>query len=84
MYSMGGLSLKELNYEIDVSKALSVGFLPEPYLEKNKNVAEKLLESYSQTYLKEEVQAEALTRNLQGFIRFLNVMAESSSRILDF
>lgn len=84
MYSMGGLSLKELNYEIDVSKALSVGFLPEPYLEKNKNVAEKLLESYSQAYLKEEVQAEALTRNLQGFIRFLNVMAESSSRILDF
>ncbi len=84
MYSMGGLSIKELNYEIDVTKALSVGFLPEPYLEKNKNIAEKLLESYSQAYLKEEVQAEALTRNLQGFIRFLNVMAESSSRILDF
>ncbi len=84
MFSMGGLSLKELNYEIDVAKALSVGFLPEPYLEKNKSIAEKLLESYSQAYLKEEVQAEALTRNLQGFIRFLNVMAESSGRILDF
>lgn len=30
------------------------------------------------------MQAEALTRNLQGFIRFLSVMAESSGRILDF
>ena len=84
MYNIAGLSIKELGYILDVKKALSVGFLPEPYLEKDLNLAKKLLSSYSMTYLKEEIQAEALTRNLQGFMRFLNLMAEKSGSILDF
>lgn len=84
MYNMGGLCLKELGYKINLQKALSVGFLPEPYLEKDKELAEKILETYSQVYLREEIQAEALTRNLRGFIRFLNTMAEVSGDILDF
>lgn len=84
IYNMAGLSIKELEYKIDIKKALSVGFLPEPYLEKDLNLAKKLLSSYSMTYLREEIQAEALTRNLQGFMRFLNLMAEKSGSILDF
>jgi predicted AAA+ superfamily ATPase len=32
--------------------------------------------AYAATYLKEEVQAESLTRNLEGFARFLGVAAE--------
>jgi len=83
-YNISGLTMRELNYEVDLSKALSVGFLPEPYLEPDIRSAQKLLESYSTTYLKEEIQAEALTRNLPGFMRFLNVLAEKSGQILDF
>lgn len=83
-YHLGGLCAQELNYHIDVRKALSVGFLPEPYLEKDKNTSIKLLETYATFYLKEEIQAESLTRNLQGFMRFLNKMAETSGSILDF
>lgn len=83
IYNMYGLSAKELGYQINLQKALAHGFLPEPYLEKNYEISEKLLQSYSHSYLKEEIQAEALTRNLQGFMRFLNVMAEASGRILD-
>lgn len=84
MYNLGGLCLRELNYSLDIEKALSVGFLPEPYLENKKELAEKVLETYSQVYLREEIQAEALTRNMQGFVRFLNTMAEMSGDILDF
>ena len=35
------------------------------------------------TYLKEEVQAEALTRNLEGFARFLHVAGAWSGTFLD-
>lgn len=83
-YNLGGLCLKELNYNVDFKKALSVGFLPELYLENNKSNSQKLLESYSHTYLKEEIQAEAVTRNLQGFMRFLNQMAEVAGQSIDY
>lgn len=83
-YKMGGLCAQELEYKIDIKKALIVGFLPEPYLEKDINFSKKLLETYSMFYLKEEIQAEALTRNLSGFMRFLNSMAEISGQIVDF
>ena len=83
-YNMAGLSIKELGYKLNIEKALSHGFLPEPYLEKNYALAEKILDTYSHSYLKEEIQDEALTRNLQGFMRFLNSLAELSGTILDF
>ncbi len=37
--------------------------------------ASDYLKAYVGTYLQEEIQAEALTRNLAGFIRFLEVVA---------
>ena len=83
-YSLGGLCAKELNYKVNLDHALRYGLLPEPYLENNKDNCEKLLESYSSTYLKEEIQAEALSRNLQGFARFLTTVAQCSGDILDF
>jgi predicted AAA+ superfamily ATPase len=46
-------------------------------------VREKTLSSYAATYLKEEIQAEALTRNLEGFARFLSTCAEYAGQFLD-
>lgn len=37
--------------------------------------ADEYLKAYIGTYLQEEIQAEALTRNLPGFVRFLEVVA---------
>jgi len=82
-YELGPLCAAELGYKLDVLRALRFGCLPEAYLETEK-VAEKLLTTYSGIYLKEEIQAEALTRNLDGFSRFLMVAAESSGEILDY
>lgn len=39
------------------------------------------LESYVDTYLREEVQAEALTRNIGGFSRFLEVAARQNGQV---
>ncbi len=83
-YQMGGLCARELNYKIDIDRALRYGFLPEPYFEPNRALCEKLLETYSAVYLREEIQAEALARNIQGFARFLMVLAAGSGQILDF
>jgi predicted AAA+ superfamily ATPase len=83
VFHLGGLAANELNYHLDCRRALSVGTLPEPYLVRESRTAEILLRDYSSTYLTEEIQAEALTRNLAGFSRFLLVLAEHSGNILD-
>jgi len=41
------------------------------------------LRSYSDTYLREEIQAEALTRDLGGYARLLDLVAASSGTILN-
>jgi uncharacterized protein len=62
----------ELGAHFDMNHVMEVGSLPlilksdEPKLQ---------LQAYAQTYLREEVQAEALVRNLPGFSRFLPIAA---------
>lgn len=82
-YRLGPLSCLELNFKMDTIRALEVGSLPEPYTESRPH-SEKLLRSYTATYLREEILAEALTRQIQGFSRFLRTAAENSGRFLDF
>jgi predicted AAA+ superfamily ATPase len=83
-YGLGPLCAAELEYKVDTHLALSVGTLPEPYLEHPTGDKHKLLRSYAGSYLREEIQAEALTRNLESFSRFLDVAAQSASQSLDF
>lgn len=80
---MGPLVSAELGYELDTRKALSIGTLPGIWTEQNALEREMVLRSYAATYLKEEVQAEALTRNLEGFARFLYTAAQWSGMFLD-
>ncbi len=83
-YELGPLCAAELDYKLDINRSLKYGCLPEAYLEKNSAIVEKMLTTYSGVYLKEEIQAEALTRNLDGFSRFVIAAAECSGQILDF
>jgi predicted AAA+ superfamily ATPase len=83
-YRLGPLACAEIGAGFDPRRAMELGTLPEPYLERDRATAEKLLSSYAGSYLKEEVQAEALSRNLEGFSRFLHVAASSSGQSLDF
>jgi predicted AAA+ superfamily ATPase len=83
-YRLGPLTSAEIGPDFSARRAMELGTLPEPYLEPERAAAEKLLASYSGTYLREEIQAEALSRNLEGFSRFLHVAAACSGQSLDF
>ena len=63
---------QELKKEFNLESALRFGTLPIIFAGKNKR---EQLEPYKHMYLKEEIQAEALVRNLPGFARFLPVAA---------
>ena len=47
-------------------------------------MALKYLKSYITTYIKEEIQAEALTRNVGAFHRFLAIAAQSNGQVIEF
>jgi predicted AAA+ superfamily ATPase len=67
----------ETGAPLEVSR-LAFGALPRAWgLERPR----AYLESYCDTYLKEEVQAEALTRNIGGFARFLEVAARQNGQV---
>lgn len=83
-YQLAPLCAAELDYQLDIDRALKYGCLPEPYLSRDSDHCEKLLTTYSGVYLREEIQAEALTRNLDGFSRFIMAAAATSGTSLDF
>ncbi|PWU22080.1 MAG: hypothetical protein C5B49_01615 [Bdellovibrio sp.] len=78
------LTARELNYQIDTPKILKWGFLPGILTEDDEDIKRSILESYSANYLKEEIQQEALTRNLQGFTRFLSALLEYVGLPVDY
>lgn len=66
------LTANELGGRFDLEEALSVGTLPLVWAADDR--AESL-RSYVQTYLAQEIQAEAAVRGLPSFVRFLPVAA---------
>lgn len=82
-FELGPFVNLELENAIDLDKALSLGLLPEIYLSEDRELAQQILLTYAATYLREEIQAEALTRNIEGFSRFLSICAITNSLILD-
>lgn len=71
---------EELGVKFDLARALRFGTLP--LVEMADDPAETL-KAYVQTYLRQEIQAEALVRNLPGFARFLPVAALFHGQMLN-
>ncbi len=70
------LTLDELSgLNIDCETLLKFGSLPEVITHTREMDRIEFLESYVQTYLKEEIQVETKVRDLLGFARFLDVAA---------
>jgi predicted AAA+ superfamily ATPase len=63
---------EELGKQFDLEESLRCGLLPIVW---DSAAKEETLVAYAQLYLKEEIQAEALVRNLPGFARFLPLAA---------
>lgn len=73
----------ELGPDFDLARVLAHGTLPGIYSEGDPVTRAADLRSYADTYLREEIQAEALVRNIGGFARLLDLMAAASGRILN-
>lgn len=67
--------------DFDLLRALNSGLLPRHY---NAPDARPLCQAYIGDYLKEEIAAEALTRNVPAFARFLETAALSNGEIVNF
>jgi predicted AAA+ superfamily ATPase len=67
--------------DLDLDRALNHGLLPRHYLSAKPG---PLLDAYVGDYLREEVLAEALTRSLPAFQRFLEAAAFSNGQIVNF
>jgi predicted AAA+ superfamily ATPase len=70
-----------------IKDILKFGELPRVFTlvsEGKADIAVELLYSYVNTYLEEEVRAEALVRNIGAFSRFLKLAAEESGKIISF
>lgn len=78
------LTISELNYDYETPRAISWGFLPGIVTCEKDQDRQEILSSYVSNYLKEEVQQEALTRNLAGYSRFLSLLPEYSGKVLDY
>lgn len=83
-YQLAPLSCLEIGSDWNEKLALQYGVLPGVFSLKNESEQKKLLQSYANTYLKEEIVAEALVRNLDGFVRFIREAAVMSGGYLDF
>jgi predicted AAA+ superfamily ATPase len=81
---MSGLTAQELQYKLNITRSLKYGSLPENYLTSQTDLIEKNLDMYCANYLAEEIKAEAATRNIQGFARFLNECATRAGQVLDY
>lgn len=82
-FRMGPLTSAECNHEIATPDALAHGTLPGIHSERDVADREKTLSTYASTYLREEVQAENLSRSIEGFARFLTAIADWAGAHLD-
>jgi uncharacterized protein len=67
------LTFAETEFRTDIDDALRIGMLPG--VVSAPASAEDTLEAYAANYVHQEIQQEALTKDLPGFARFLRVAA---------
>jgi predicted AAA+ superfamily ATPase len=77
---MHPLTAIELGDDFSLSKSIKYGHLPKAYTSDN---PAEFLSSYVQTYIKEEVAEEGLTRQIGNFYRFLETASFSQGEVLN-
>jgi len=79
--SMESFSTVELGDSFDLAFALNWGMLP--FVWNDPQYAADILAAYVNTYLKEELQAEGLIRNVPPFVRFLSVAGQINGQMVN-
>ena len=75
------LTVAELDYVFEIDALLAHGCLP--HVRSKPELAVDILEAYVGTYLREEIQQEALTKDLGAFSRFLDVAALTNGQVVN-
>ena len=78
--TMFPLASTELAADFDLERVLRFGSVPLVWTSGDPRA---VLEAYAQLYLREEIRAEALVRNLPGFVRFLPVAAVLNGQVIN-
>ena len=78
--TMHPLTPAELGDDFNLEDALRWGTIPLVWVSDERH---EVLESYVQLYLREEIRAEALVRNLPGFARFLPIAALCHGQVVN-
>jgi len=73
-------TMKELAFARDLDDALAYGMLP---LAVERDKPRAFLKAYCETYIREEVGAEALVRQIGPFVRFLDVAARMNAQVVN-
>ena len=80
-YQLHGLTGAEVGPEFDLDRLLNHGYLPRIFGSERPG---RQLEAYIADYLKEEIAAEGLVRNLPAFSGFLDAAALSDGELINF
>jgi len=84
---LGGRALRTVMYplvsaeipDFELYKAIQNGMLPRHYTTQN---PQRRMQAYIGDYLNEEIRAEALSRNLLSFTRFMEIAAQCSGEMI--
>lgn len=80
-HELYGLVSAEIGADFDLKRMLNQGYLPRHYLS---DTHTDLVRSYINDYLKEEIAAEALVRNLPAFSHFLKAASLSDTELVNY
>ena len=83
VYKLFPLLYTELGDDFSLDTALRWGTLPELATLKENDERSRFLQSYTDTYIGEEIVAEQIIRKLPPFRRFLNAAAQMNSKIIN-
>lgn len=67
--------------DFNIDRAVNNGMIPRHYMKESPT---SLLKAYVGVYLREEIQAESLVRNLTGFSRFLEIAAMTDGEMVNY
>jgi hypothetical protein len=79
--SFSPLTAAELGWDIGVERILAAGLLPQVRAEPG--FAMDILDAYVANYIREEIQQEAAVRNLDSFVRFLEIAGLMNAQVIN-
>lgn len=78
---MSGFSWKELGNRFNLDFSLQWGLLP--WVQLDRENAADILNSYVNTYIKQEIKEEGIVRSLPPFLRFLGIAGQLNGQLIN-